>query len=224
MAVKKVLIAVENQKGGCGKTTVAVCLAACIASLRPNMAVALADADPQASATAWILRGKGAANISVHTVAADGEGKALKSELEDIDSQIIIIDCPPALDSTALRSCLRSDLILIPTMASIIDLSATKAAIAIAQEAVEYAPGKKYLLVPNRVQNNTCGGRDLRETLKRMGPVSVATLCQRVAYSDAAIYGIGVHQYATDFPSVSAANAAEEITLLAEQVLTMLSF
>lgn len=215
MAEKKI-ICIMTQKGGAGKTTIAVNLGAAIASQYPHLRIAIGDADPQGSSYIWVNRGKGAAGISVTRIASDGEGKTLKADLNAIDADLIVIDLPPSLEAVSLRCAIRSHLILIPALPSIIDLAATQGAVAIVKEAIELIPDKKFLLVPNRVQNNTSTGRELRGELTTWGPVSETTLCQRIAFSEAAVYGVGVTQYAPESP------AAQEIGLLAEEVAQML--
>ncbi len=211
------VITVLQQKGGVGKTTTTVHLAAALASLHPHLKVAVADADPQASASIWINRGNGGAGIKVYSVAADGEGRNLKAEIEAIQADVIIIDLPPALEAVSLRAAIRGDLLLVPTGPSVVDLAATKAAVSICKEALELNPGKKFLLIPNRVQHNTASGRELRSALMSWGPVSEATLTLRVAFSDSAAEGLGVSQYAPESP------AAQEIGILAEEVSKLLA-
>lgn len=211
------IITVLQQKGGVGKTTTAVNLAGALASMHPQLRVAVADADPQGSATIWIDRGNGDLGVSVHTVAADGDGRNLKAELEAIPADIIIIDLPPALEAISLRAAIRADLLLVPTGASVVDLAATKAAVSICKEAIEIDPTKKYLLIPNRVQHNTASGRELRGALAIWGPVAEATLTLRVAFAEAAGVGLGVTQYAPESP------AAQEIGILAEEVSKILA-
>jgi len=211
------IITLLAQKGGCGKTTISVNLAAALAVMHPHLKVGVADADPQGSSTVWIHRGKGAAGISVHPVASDGVGKALRPEIEALGLDVVVIDLPPALETIALRSAILADLMLIPSNPSVVDLSATKSAIDIARESIELNPNKKFLLIPNRVQNNTAVGRELRSVLANWGPVSQTTLCQRIAFSEAAVHGLGVSQYAPESP------AAREIGQLAEEVTSILS-
>lgn len=210
------IIAAIQQKGGVGKTTTAVHLAAALACMHPHLNIAVADADPQGSATAWVNRSNGSIGVSVHQVAKE-EGKYLKTELEAINADVVIIDLPPALEAISLRAALRADLMLVPAGPSVVDLEATKSAVNTCKEVIELKPSKRYLLVPNRVQHNTASGRELRSALAVWGPVSEATLTLRVAFAEAAIEGLGVSQYAPESP------AAQEIGLLAEEVSRILA-
>jgi len=210
------IITILQQKGGVGKTTTTVHLSAALASMHPHLRVAVADADPQGSATIWIKRGNGGTGVAVYTVAADGDGRNLRAELEAIEADVIIIDLPPALEAVSLRAAIRADLLLVPTGPSVVDLSATRGAVSICKEALDLNPAKRFLLIPNRVQHNTAAGRELRSALAAWGPVSEATLTLRVAFAESAAVGLGVSQYAPESP------AAQEIGLLAEEVSRIL--
>jgi chromosome partitioning protein len=209
-------IAVIQQKGGVGKTTIAVHLATQIKEIFPRLRVALADADPQKSATVWLEKGHGAAGIAIHHVATDVEGKNLKFELAQIDADLIVVDLPPAIAAVSMRAALYSDLMLVPVGASALDIEAAKHAIHLCREAIEFDPSKKFLLIPNRIQMNTAAGRELRAVLEKWGPVSKSTLCLRVAYADSVLHGVGINTFAPGSP------AYQEIGLLAEEVVTML--
>jgi chromosome partitioning protein len=208
------VLSVLQQKGGVGKTTIAVHLATQIKEMAPNLKIALADADPQKSATAWLR--KGTTGIDVYAVAADVEGANLKDELSLIDADLIVVDLPPAIASVSMRAILYSDVILVPVGASALDIEAAKHAIELCNEALELDPSKKFLLVPNRIQMNTASGRELREVLKKWGPVSQATLCLRVAYADAVMHGTGINEFAPCSPGY------QEIGFLAEEVMALL--
>jgi chromosome partitioning protein len=214
------VISLIQRKGGSAKTSTAVNLAASLLELHPDLRISIADADPQGSAFNWVNRSKGAIGISVHKVAADGEGRGLKLEIDEIgkNAGLVIIDTPPSLSSVSLRAALRADLMLIPSSASILDLQSCREAIQTCEEAIEYDPRKKFLLIPSRIQLNTSAGQQLRGSLENWGPVSRATIALRVAYSEAAIVGLGVTQYAPE------SNAAAEMRLLAEEVSELLGF
>ncbi len=211
------VISVMQQKGGVGKTTIAVHLATQIKELFPAIKVALADADPQKSATMWLTSGTEDSGVSVHQVASDIEGKRLKDELSTIDADLVVVDLPPAIATISMRAVLYSDLILVPVGASALDMAAARHAVDLCKEAVSLDPDKQFLLIPNRVQMNTAAGRELRTALSSWGPVSKATLCLRVAYADAVMLGVGINSFAPGSP------AYQEIGLLAEEVVHMLN-
>lgn len=210
------IITVLQQKGGVGKTTIAVHLATQIKELFPALKVALADADPQKSATVWLSNGTEDCGVSVHQVAGDIEGKRLMDELSCIDADLVIVDLPPAIAAISMRAALYSDLILVPVGASALDIEAARHAVDVCKEAITLDPTKQFLLIPNRVQMNTAAGRELRTVLKKWGPVSQATLCLRVAYADAVMLGVGINSFAPGSP------AYQEIGLLAEEVIHLL--
>jgi len=214
-AVIKV-ISVLQQKGGVGKTTIAVHLATQIKELFPGLRVALADADPQKSASLWLKNGTGDCGVSLHQVASDVEGKRLMDELAAIDADLVVVDLPPAIAAISMRAALYSDLILVPVGASALDLEAARHAVDVCKEAIALDPTKKFLLIPNRVQMNTAAGRELRTVLAQWGPVSQATLCLRVAYADAVMLGVGINSFAPG------SMAYQEIGLLAEEVISLL--
>ncbi|MDY0191864.1 MAG: ParA family protein [Desulfuromonas sp.] len=210
------VISVLQQKGGVGKTTIAVHLATQIKELFPHLKIALADADPQRSATIWLRSGEQDSGVEVHQVANDIEGKYLKDELATIDADLVIVDLPPAIANISMRAALYSDLILVPVGASALDIEAARHAVEVCKEAIALDPSKRFLLVPNRVQMNTAAGRELRKVLSAWGPVSKATLCLRVAYADSVMLGVGINTFAPGSP------AYQEIGFLAEEVVKML--
>jgi chromosome partitioning protein len=208
------IIALLQQKGGVGKTTLSVHLTVAIKALRPDLSIAIADADPQESSSAWLKLG--VAGVPTHRVAQDNEGKNLLADLKDISADIIVLDLPPALATISLRAALHSQLLLIPSGPSTVDLRATRAAVELAHEAMSMVPGKQMLLIPNKVRWNTSSGRQLRDALAAWGPVAKTTVCQREAFAEAALVGLGATQHAPESP------AAEEITALAKEVLLLL--
>ncbi len=214
----KKIVSVIQQKGGVGKTTLAVCLAHEVRRQRPDLRVAIADADPQQSAYKWIARGlrNGKNGVGAHAVATDCQGKSLRQELAQIDADVVIVDLPPAIESVALRAALYSQLMLVPIGASALDIEAGKAAIDICEEALSVDETKNFLIVPSKVRSNTAAGRELRSVIQKWGPVSKATLGLRQPFADAAAVGEGV----SSFAARSAAH--KEIQILANEVIDTL--
>ena len=214
----KIVISVIQQKGGVGKTTLSVHLAHLIADLRPKWRVTIADADPQGSALQWVERGHGQGFdlVEAMAIAQDGEGKRLRRELEEIDADVVVIDLPPAIESISLRAALYADLMLVPVGASPLDIEAAQAAVNVCYEAMDLDPRKKLLLVPSRVRSGTTAARELRPVLEEWGQVSKATIALRVAYSDAAVGGEGIHTYAPQ------SDAYREMAYLTREVLEII--
>lgn len=113
-------VAIISQKGGAGKTTLAIHLAA---AAHENGRVALiVDTDPQATASQWAAwRGDGPPEVidsppprlAAKVKAAAGQG-----------AELIVIDTPPHADSAARAAVEIADLVLIPCRPSAFDLSA----------------------------------------------------------------------------------------------------
>ncbi|RTG95454.1 ParA family protein, partial [Thermus scotoductus] len=94
------VVAVVNGKGGVGKTTTAVNLAALLAERAP---VLLVDADPQGSASWWAGRGEMPFDLAQET------DPGLLSRLRRVRGYgAVVVDTPPALRSEALEAVLRA--------------------------------------------------------------------------------------------------------------------
>lgn len=121
-----IIIAIANQKGGCGKTTTTMNLAGCLT--RAKYSVLVIDADPQASATVWSLaQGQGSLPFEVRPAR---QLKWRFPALQAAEEEIVLVDCPPGIteqDEAArfARDVLRgADAILVPLRPSTLDFSA----------------------------------------------------------------------------------------------------
>ena len=114
----KVLV-VLNGKGGVGKTTTAVNLAA---TLSDQQRVLLVDADPQGSASWWIERSDGAIGFDL----TQETNPAFLGKLRDVPNyDMVVVDTPPALDSEALAAVMpAADYVVLPTPPAPMDLAA----------------------------------------------------------------------------------------------------
>jgi chromosome partitioning protein len=113
------ILAVLNGKGGVGKTTTAVNLAAIFAE---NRSVLMVDADPQGSATWWVER----ENSPFSFDFSQENNATLLGQLQGIqDYDLIVIDTPPALNSEALAAVIPvADYLLLPTPPAPMDIAA----------------------------------------------------------------------------------------------------
>ena len=203
------VITVAQQKGGSGKTTVAVNLA--VALRGRGHSVALLDTDPQGSMGRWFLerlerRGEDEA-LEFGTSSAWGasyESDKLKKRFD-----YVIIDTPPKIDSD-LRPALRvADLVLVPVATSHVDLWATEGVLDLARR-----EKCDTLIVLNRTRANTRLTGDVAQGAAELGAeVADAQLANRVAYAETLGQGLGAGE-----SSRNAAARAEIDALLDEVV------
>jgi chromosome partitioning protein len=172
-----VIVAVGNQKGGVGKTTLAVHLA-CAWSRRHR--VLLVDADPQRSAAAW-LQDDGA--VEVATPRDADLAAFLDAQLPHYDA--VIVDTPPGLDRPLREAIRAAGLLLVPLQPTPVDVRAVRATLELAQ--ILRGKSLDVRLVLSRVQPGTILGRTAREALAPYGvPVLHTQITQRVAVAEAA--------------------------------------
>lgn len=186
------IIAVVNQKGGAGKTTLTMLLAGSLADRGKRVLVA--DADAQNTALHWSGMGAargGAFPAEVEDVSGEENKlhKALRKRLDEFD--YIVIDSPPAATAPVTASALRAaHLALVPVIPSPLDLWASVRI----REAIVLARHKNPLLearlVVNQMQPNTVLAREVLGMLPEFGiPMLAASLKSRTAYRECAATG-----------------------------------
>ena len=204
------IIGLLNQKGGVGKTTLSVNLAAQLS--RSGARVLLIDADPQGSALDWV-----AARASEPLFPVIGLPRpTIHKEIAQISQgyDYVLIDAPPRVTELARSVILACDAILIPVQPSPYDIWAADEVVKLIDEASIYKEMLKCAFTINRKITNTAIGRDVAQALSTYRlPVLKTSITQRVIFAEAAATGLAVHE-------VEAAGAAAlEIEQLTNEIV-----
>ena len=202
------IYSVMNQKGGVGKTTLSLALAACLA--RTGARVLLIDADPQGSALDWAAARAGDPLFSVVGFPRPSIHKEIGQIGQGYDH--IIIDGPPRVTDLARSAIMAADCVVIPVQPSPYDIWAAAEVVKLIDEARIYKENLKSVFVVNRKITNTAIGRDVAEALAAY-PVHVlqAAVTQRVIFAESAAQGQAVFEIDPTGPA-----AAEIEAVMAE--------
>lgn len=193
-------VAIISQKGGAGKTTLAVHLATAAAAA--GHMVAVIDLDPQATAASW---GDRRSTDSPEVISGQAARlPALMKAAQENGATFLILDTAPNADQTASMAARAADLVLIPCRASAFDLEAIETTLMLAKAATKPA-----YVVLNAVPPRSGIGREAAEGLTARG-VKVAPnhLTHRAAFTHGVIDGRTAQEFEPN------GKAAEEIKAL----------
>ncbi|MBF0145687.1 MAG: AAA family ATPase [Magnetococcales bacterium] len=210
------IISVMNQKGGCGKTTIAVNLAAVLKKGGLNTIVL--DADPQLSASRWAKQGGEAFPLVVHPLDMTKGARKVKTDIRELaeTADMIVIDCPPELREPAMLASLLADVVLVPVTPSPLDIWAAEAATDLAHDARELNGNNKpiVILLPSKTNTHTVIAKDLSQTLATMeGQVAPVSIVQRVVLAECVIAGSTIDRYAPSSPALREMEALGQFLL-----------
>ncbi len=209
------VIGVCGRKGGSGKTTTAVHLAAELASR--GKTVVLIDCDGQGSATHWAEPGNLPMPVHHLPIDRDDQVETWTRAVRKLAADYIVLDSPPHLNAALGGVVGLSDLAVVPCGPSGMELIATGEMVGLIRDVQQERAGlPRILLVPSRVDRRTGSGRELAEALAGMGEDVAPEIRARTAFSDA--FNIG--QWVGTYAAGSAAH--DEMRALTDCVLSTL--
>lgn len=202
------IVAVVNQKGGAGKTTIALNLAAALAA--EGARVLLIDADPQQTAQDWAAVRQTPPTFQVVGLAKPVLHRDLPALAADYDH--VVIDGAPRNYEVARSAIAAADVVLIPVQPSGADFWASRETVNLGKESRSFKETQKSVFVVSRKIGRTVLGRDIADALAEFEiPILRAGTTQRVAYAEALTAGTTVIENQPNGP------AADEIrAVLAE--------
>jgi chromosome partitioning protein len=206
------IISFVNQKGGVGKTTLAVNIAGCLHDLGKRIMVI--DADPQGSLQQWrSIAEEG--NFEVQHLPYPLLVRAIRPLTREYN--YLVIDAPPGLSDTTRSVLEMSNLAIVPVGPSPLDIWSSRETVDLISEA-RRRNRKLYgrMLICRKIVR-TRVGREARDTLKEFGvPVYETEISQRIVFVESMIAGLSVLQYAPR------SEASEEVRGLCNEILQSL--
>src|SRR5690606_37347667 len=207
---RAMIVALLNQKGGVGKTTLATHVAGELAMRGQH--VVLLDADPQGSSLDWTQR-RSQQGLPRLFSAVGLAREPLHQEASELARRCdhIVIDGPPRTAAIARSALMPAQWVLIPVQPSPYDVWASSEMAALIHEAQVFRPDLAAAFVINRRVVRTVIGREARGTLVEQPlPALVSEVCQRIVFADSVAAGRLARESAPD------SAAAREIAALTD--------
>jgi chromosome partitioning protein len=201
---------VLNQKGGTGKTTLALHVG--MAWVRQGARVLLIDADPQGTALDWSEARQIPPALPVLGLPKPTLHREVPALAGNYD--YVIIDGPPQTEAIVKSAIMAADLVVIPVQPSGVDVWGARPIVALLADALTVNPKLKAVFAVNRKASKTFLSRAVLEALAvyRM-PVLTAALGQRVAFAESVGSG------RTVFDADPTGLASIEVVALANEIL-----
>ena len=204
------VIAFVGNKGGAGKTTLAVNLAAGLARYANT---AIVDADPQGSSIHWYAN-----SDAVRVTPVFQAESALLDQMENLKERFayVIADCPPSVHAPQTDTILKiANVALVPVQPSPVDLWATVHIEQAIAEATQLNPALRAMLVVNQLESRSTLSQLIREALTEIAvPVARTAIRKRSVYKASALEGRTVFDMGK-----RGAEAAEELDQLIREVI-----
>ena len=201
-------IAIISQKGGAGKTTLAIHLAA--AATAAGKTALILDADPQATASQW-SQWRAAAEPEVVDCASPTLLARKVQQAGELGADFVIIDTPPHADIMAREACKIADLILIPCKPQAFDLSAVETT----AELVKASGKPAFVMFMGGPQRAPITYREARELIEGGdGMAGMGVTVAPVMLTQRAVFHHSTAQGRTAIEAEPDGKAAEEVAAL----------
>jgi chromosome partitioning protein len=208
-----VIITLQNQKGGVGKTTLSLNLAHDL--VRRGGRVLLIDADPQGSARDWLEARSAAPPFTLIALDRPTIHRDILPFVDDYDT--IVIDAPPRTEHVAKSAIIAANLVVIPVQPSPLDVWAARDTMELVRLAQTVNEGLRSVFAINRAIAHTAIGRNMPEVLATGDtPVLPSRISQRVAFAESMAMGQTVFDLNTDPKAIA------EIEAFTTDVLALL--
>jgi len=210
MTTRLQVVAVVAEKGGVGKTTLALTLA--VAAVQAGRKVAVFDLDPQATAAQWTDRRDNEFPWVVATPATRLDAAMANAKGQGVD--FVVIDTPPHAGTDAVEAARRSDLVLVPVEPHIYTLETLPKL----GNLLNLAGGTPALFVVCKAAIQGKEGQDAAAYIKEQGfDVCPVTLHLRAAHRHAGNVGLTAQEYE---PKGKAADESLQLYTYTMQLLT----
>ena len=202
------VITVISQKGGAGKTTLAIHLAA--AGAGAGLTALILDTDPQATASHW-SEWRGSSDLEVVDCASPPLLPPKLQQAAELGADLVVIDTPPHADIMAREACKVADLVLIPCRPQAFDLKAVE----MTAELVQASGKPAFVLFMGGPQRSPTTYRDARELIEGSdGVAGMGVDVAPVMLTQRAIYHHSTAQGKTAIELEPEGKAAEEVAAL----------
>lgn len=210
------IVALLSPKGGCGKTTLAACIAAELA--KRGEPVTLLDADPQGSLAEWHGGADSGRPLAQIPLIADPTERAAKKAQDAARDSIVLVDTAGFKNRTQVDILAVADVVLIPCRPSPLDARRAQQAIEMAATVnADRRKKAKVVVVMNAAIRASIVGHIRNEMVSSGARVMGSELGQRAVFAEAELYGS-----APAWMGRAASKAADEVAAVTSELLNLM--